>query len=421
MIQLRIRKRSKMKTFKFLILILFSLSFVLIAQKKVEDQFKTYRNPDELITLSESIPFNKAVELLSRISESVTGRKIVSMVNLEEPIGIQLDLIPYEKALTIITQFKGLIYEERPDVIVIKKSSESDIKSLPEYVSFDTREVKISALFFEMDIGESKRKGIDWKFLLSGEGFTISPNLLTQSKTESQTGSSTQPAQFDIEGTRIYTSGDLKVDASAIFRMFEEENLGEIIANPSISVRDRNQGKIQVGSDFSVRTKDFAGNTIEKFFPTGTIIEVTPFVFNEDNIDYILLKIKVERSSFNTSELTTEIRKTSAETQVILLNGEETVIGGLFVTEEAKVRNGIPILKDLPWWVFGIRYLTGSDEIVQRKKELVILLKAELLESLDSRSQFPQIGSPLRQEIIKRNNILKDAQNERKNSSSEVK
>lgn len=410
-----------MKTFKFLILILFSLSFVSIAQKKVEDQFKTYRNPDELITLSESIPFNKAVELLSRISESVTGRKIISMVNLEEPIGIQLDLIPYEKALTIITQFKGLIYEERPDVIVIKKSSESDVKSLPEYVPFDTREVKISALFFEMDIGESRRKGIDWKFLLSGKGFQVGPSLRTQPKIESQTGTSNLPAQFDIEGSGTFTSGNFKGDATAIFRMFEEENLGEIIANPSISVRDRNLGKIQVGSDFSVRTRDFAGNTIERFFPIGTIIEVTPYVFSENSADYILLKIKVERSSFNTNELTTEIRKISAETQAILLNGEETVIGGLFVTEETTVRNGIPILKDLPWWVFGIRYLTGSDEKILRKKELVILLKAELLETLDSRIQWPKDINPLREEIIKRNNILKDAQNESKNISSEEK
>ncbi len=409
-----------MKTLKFIILILFSVNLLLIAQKKVEDQFKTYRNPDELITLSESIPFNKAVELLSRISESVTGRKIISMVNIEEPIGIQLDLIPYEKALNIITQFKGLVYEERPDVIVIKKPTESEVKSLPDYVAFDTREVKISALFFEMDIGESRRKGIDWKFLLSGKGFQIGPGLRTQPKTQSQTGQTTEPAEFNIEGNANFTSGSFKGDATAIFRMFEEENLGEIIANPSISVRDRNLGKIQVGSDFSVRTRDFAGNTVERFFPTGTIIEVTPYVFSENSIDYILLKIRVERSSFTTNELTTEIRKTSAETQAILLDGEETVIGGLFVTEETKVRNGIPILKDLPWWVFGIRYLTGSDETVLRKKELVILLKAELLESLDSRFQNPNVLNTLKEEINKRNNILKDVKNNGKNSFPEV-
>jgi type IV pilus assembly protein PilQ len=401
-----------MKTLKILIIILFGLQFFIVAQKRVEDQFKNYRNPDELITLSETIPFNKAIELISKISESVTGRKVISTIDISEPIGIQLDLVPYEKALLIITQLKGLIYEERPDVIIIKKPNEVDIKTLPEYVPFDTREVKISALFFEMDVGESRRKGVDWKILLSGRGFSIGPELRTQAQIQQETGPGNLPAQLDIKGSSTYTSGSIRGDATAIFRMFEEENLGEIIANPSISVRDRNKGRIQVGSDFSIRTRDFAGNTVEKFFPTGTIIEVTPYVFNENSVDYILLKILVERSSFNTNEQTTEIRKTTAETQAILLDGEETVIGGLFVNEEVKVRNGIPILKDLPWWVLGIRYLTGSDEIILRKKELVILLKAELLESLSVRNKLPNINNTIQDERRERTNYINNIKKE---------
>src|SRR5690606_17010861 len=138
--------------------------------------------------------------------------------------------------------------------------------------------------------------------------------------------------------------------ATAMFRFFENEGLGEIIASPNITVRDKKLGRIQVGSDFSVRTRDFAGNTVEKFFPTGTIIEVTPHVYRENGIDYILLNIMVERSSFLLNEETTEIKKTNASTQVLVLNGEETILGGLFVNEETITRNGIPFLKDLPWW-----------------------------------------------------------------------
>ena len=69
--------------------------------------------------------------------------------------------------------------------------------------------------------------------------------------------------------------GDFYGQATAMFRFFEREGLGEIISSPNIVVRDKKQGRIQVGSDFSIQTRDFAGNTIEKFYPTGTIIEVT--------------------------------------------------------------------------------------------------------------------------------------------------
>ncbi len=201
--------------------------------------------------------------------------------------------------------------------------------------------------------------------------------------------------------------GDFFGQATAVFKFFETNGIGEIISNPSIVVRDRNEGRIQIGSDFSVRTKDFAGNTTEKFFPTGTIIIVTPYIHKEGGLDYALLNISVERSSFSTSETTTEIKKTTAATQVLMLNGEETAIGGLFLNEEAIVRNGIPFLKDLPWWVFGIRYLTGYDQTIVRKKELVILLKTELIPTLQERFENPQWENVLKREMDEGRNRIK--------------
>jgi type IV pilus assembly protein PilQ len=71
------------------------------------------------------------------------------------------------------------------------------------------------------------------------------------------------------------------------------------------------------------------------------------------------------------------------------------------VNEEVKVRNGIPFLKDLPWWVLGIRYLTGSDGIELRKKELVILIKAELVPTLKDRLAGPREENVLQNEVLR--------------------
>ncbi|MDZ7625584.1 MAG: type II and III secretion system protein [Ignavibacteriaceae bacterium] len=213
--------------------------------------------------------------------------------------------------------------------------------------------------------------------------------------------------EFKLGVTSDFRIGDFFGQATAVFKFFEENGIGEIISNPSIVVRDRNEGKIQIGSDFSVRTRDFAGNTTERFFPTGTIIIVTPYIHKEGGLDYALLNIAVERSSFQTSELTTEIRKTTASTQVLMLDGEETAIGGLFLNEEAITRNGIPFLKDLPWWVFGIRYLTGYDQTIVRKKELVILLKTELIPTLQDRFENPQWENVLKRDMDEGRNRIK--------------
>ena len=402
-----------MKTTIYSLLLIFMFIGSIFPQKYWERRLKDYNNPDELVTLSQTLPFNEAIALLSKVSESTTGKRIVSTVVSDNPIGIEIESMPYDKALFMIVQYAGLIMEEKEDVIIIKRLQGEEVKPEDIYASVDSREVKISAVFFEVDVAKTKEVGIDWKFLLSQNGLDIGTELLT--RTTSQTEAQANPSMFNVSGAGDFKAGDFYGQATAMFRLFESNNLGEIIASPNIVVRDKRKGRIQVGSDFSVRTRDFAGNTVEKFFPTGTIIEVTPHVYKENGIDYVLLSILVERSSFILSEQTTEIKKTNAETQVLMLNGEESILGGLFVSEQTIVRNGIPILKDLPWWVFGIRYLTGSDQTVDRKKELVILLKTELVPTLQERMENP-IKNPLNTEITKQNDKIKYHQLESKSS-----
>lgn len=407
-----------MKTLIYSLLLTVLFIGSIVPQKYWERRFKDYNNPDELVTLSQSLPFNEAIALLSKVSESTTGKKIVSTYTSENPIGIEIESMPYDKALFMIVQYNGLLMEEKEDVIVIKRPGVDEKKPEDVYASVDSREVKISAVFFEVDVAESRKIGIDWKVLLSGKNINLTPELLTQTSSTSTT--TANPSKFDFSGDGNFQSGNFYGQANAVFRFFEDNNLGEIISAPNITVRDNKQGRIQVGSDFSVRTRDFAGNTVEKFFPTGTIIEVTPHVYNENGIDYMLLNISVERSSFLLSDQTTEIKKTNAATQVLMLNGEETILGGLFVNEDTRVRNGIPFLKDLPWWVFGIRYLTGSDATTTTKKELVILLKAELVPTLKERLANP-ITNPLNTELQKQRGAIQYHQLETKSSTETVK
>ena len=401
--------------------IITSLAFVLIfislayPQDYLERSLKKgFTNPDELVSLSPTLSFDNAIGLLSKVSEKLTGKKIVSTISITNPINIELKNIAYDKALTIIVQMNGLMYEEKEDVIVVKRKNEPiQEKHTPEtYASVDSREVKISAVFFELNTTKADQRGFDWKFLLSKDGLQWGGKIgVDQEKlaaASSSNSTSTLGPEFQLNGVSTFDAGGFYGTAYGIFKFFENENLGEIIGSPNIVVRDRTKGRIQVGSDISVKQRDFAGNVIENFFSTGTIIEVTPYIYNEDDVNYILLDVSVERSSYVPDPNTTIINKTTAKTQVLLLDGEETVIGGLFLNENTTVRTGIPFLKDLPWWVFGIRYLAGSDNISTNKKELVILLKADLEPTLKERLESPKLtSSPIKKEIDSYRNRVK--------------
>lgn len=369
-----------------LILCLFTVAW---SQVKLEKSLSGQYNPLELVSIDENASFDQAVKMLSSVSEQITGKPILSAISSSAPIGVEIRRMPYLTALNLIVNSKNLMYEEKEKSIIIrtKDKVEEEVLKDETYADITAREVKISSVFFEANVQKTRDLGIDWSFLTSKNGVNIGSSLQTETipPASVQATQSTPPA-FNISTVKSHIrAGDWSGDVTAMFRFFESQNLGEIITSPSVTVRNKQKGRIQIGSDFSVKQRDFSGNIIEHFYSAGSIIEVTPYVYNKKGIDYILLKLSVERSTFTPSDLTTEIKKTSANTDVLLLDGEQTVIGGLYINDEEIVRTGIPFLKDLPWWVLGIRYLTGSDQTVVTKKEVIILLKADLLNTLETR------------------------------------
>jgi len=118
-------------------------------------------------------------------------------------------------------------------------------------------------------------------------------------------------------------------------------------------------------------------------------------------LEFIHLDVKVEKSSGRPSIAGIVIDRNQATTQLLLLDGEQSVIGGMYSTTESVTRSGIPILKDLPGWFFGLRYLFGREQSSETQKELIVVLQAEIIEPLLVRS-----GNPYR------NNLLQERRDE---------
>jgi len=114
---------------------------------------------------------------------------------------------------------------------------------------------------------------------------------------------------------------------------------------------------------------------------------VSPTIIRQGDEEAVHLIASVENSSASPGEITTVINKSEAETEILLYDNEETVIGGLYDTDVTTVRRGIPILKDLPWWVFGIRYLTGYNKSEKNSSELIIILQVQILDSIENRRE----------------------------------
>jgi len=401
----------------FILLLMLAITAPILAQRDLEKRLSQYVNPNEIVSLAEYIPFDKAISVLSKVSKKNTGKEIVLANDFSEPIGIEITKMPYMRALNIIVNYHHMIYVEDEDVIVVKhESNPTENLGSEVYAGVDSREVKISALFFEANISDMKERGIDWEFLIQKTGLSFGAKLtsFTQEAATDDGTSSQQGAahEFTMGNKTSFEIGDFTGDVVGAFKFFETNGLGELIARPNVTVRDKSTGRIQIGSDISIKERDFSGNLIDRFYSTGTIVEVTPYVYNEDGVDYVLLQLQAERSSANPGEITTEIRKTVANTEVLMLDGEETIIGGLFTNEEVTTRSGIPFLKDLPWWVFGIRYLTGSDQTQILKREIIILIQIEIIPPLKERIAKKK-EDLIKRSILENNKYIKNLQDQK--------
>jgi len=340
---------------------------------------RAYVAPEEIVSMSRTMPFNQALQIFNEISKKFVGKIIVDPESRVNPIGVDIDKMHWLDALELILRVNKLWYEEYPDYIKIVPLAEVTAPGAPPAptkeeeikVRFETREVMISAVFFEADAAKLKQYGFSWDFF-RGKDVNLG---VTMSAGENKTG------LFTVDVNPALDFGSLV----AVFKALESQQIGEVIANPRITVMSGQEGQIQVGSDVSTTVRDFAGNAITQFISTGSIIRVKPEVIKYDTVYFISLDLNIERSNVAGIAPQITINKSSAQTKILLLDGEETVIGGLYINEERKVREGVPILKDLPWWFFGLRYLFGFDTKTISKKELIILLKAEILPTLADR------------------------------------
>ena len=363
-------KGFAMKHHYMLITMLFAAALFLRPSLAQETAPREYQL-EEFVTFGKDLPINEALKILSQFSSKYENKIIIYPNEYSSPINLTVEKMHWKRALEYIVRANHLEFEEREEYYQIIDAS-AGLEPGKIKIDWNTREIEIDAIFFEADYDALSEIGVDWSTLSDGK-----VRMQVAHNAAAQAGQNMFSAKIGYV--------DKFVSVAALIKVFEGHQLGKVIANPQIRIMDSKEGKIQVGNNFFLTTRDFAGNTRFTEYEAGTILTVTPKIIDEGENRFIHLTINAEKSSV--IEGTNGVVKaiTDGQTEVLMLDGEETALAGLFSTEQNTVRKGIPLLKDLPWWVLGIRYVTGYNSLSMKKKELVILLKADIVPSLAER------------------------------------
>ncbi|UCE06239.1 MAG: type II and III secretion system protein [bacterium] len=370
----------------FIIIALVINQNLLYAQQTIPREYK----PEEFISLSRELPMNAALEIINQLTMKYENKMLIDPKEHKNKIGVDVDNMHWKRALEYILRSNLLKYVVHPRHYEITElGNQKGTSVVEEKVTFTTREIEIKAIFFEADQQALSEVGVDWSTLNNGK---VQLQVISKSASTVSDESYSMAAGYS---TKTW-------DVLALIRAFQSSNKGQVIATPQIRIMEGEEGKIKVGKNFFLTTRDFAGNTLYREYESGTILSVIPQIITQGKLSFIHLEINAEKSDVLPTGSTVIKKITEGKTQVILLNGEETAIAGLFSNELASARKGIPFLKDLPWWFFGLRYIFGYNYKQMVKKELIILIKAEIV---------PNLLSRLKSKVVEKN-ILKERKKE---------
>ncbi|MEW6267024.1 MAG: type IV pilus secretin PilQ [Thermodesulfobacteriota bacterium] len=148
-----------------------------------------------------------------------------------------------------------------------------------------------------------------------------------------------------------------------------------ILSSPSITTLDNQMALIESGKEVPFQTVDENGKLVIQWKKATLKLEVTPHVV-EGNILKLKIQTKKDELDFtNTVMGNPTIITKNAETNVIVSDGETTVIGGLNKETGQGSVSGIPGLKDIP--VLG--WLFKADRKSSNLEEVLIFITPYIL------------------------------------------
>jgi type IV pilus assembly protein PilQ len=167
--------------------------------------------------------------------------------------------------------------------------------------------------------------------------------------------------------------GDLLLTAQ--LSALQDKGKLNILSSPSITTLDNQTAFIESGEDIPFQTVEDGEVNVE-FKKAVLSLKVTPHVIDDRTLK-MYINVHKDEADFTRQVLgNPTILTRNAETNIIQLNGQTIVIGGLSEETSARGDTGVPFLEDIP----GLGYLFKRKSTNDRLEDLLIFITPHILE-----------------------------------------
>ena len=327
-----------------------------------------------------------------------------------EPLETRLVQLDYKQADSLVNAVKSVL-TKRGQVVaasgansLVITDTKSRIGSIADFVrGMDTRtaQVSIQAKIIVVDRRSLEQLGLRYDLGSRNQFF----NKLVQRQDPNGDPGATYDQKtniVDLGGNSLsaIANADETITGSALDLVFstaiggfsltsflsalERVEMSDVQAEPLITTLDNQQADILVGDEIPLRVVDASGQVgangaaraTVQFKETGIRLTVTPHVTSNRQV---LMNLVTERSQvvpLAAADLGFSIQKQATKNQLLVNDGETSVIGGLTVTTVQKTRSGIPLLSGLP--IVGSLFSFSSTD--ENRRDLIILVTPRIVD-----------------------------------------
>jgi len=232
-------------------------------------------------------------------------------------------------------------------------------------------QVMINAVIAQITLSDATKFGVDWSRIAADS--SVDP-------ISTDTSTSFVPQLGGLLFTKSFIDGASQVDAT--LEAIAINNDVQLLARPSLTVTNNQEGEIQIGSQVPVEQGQSLGNagvatTNIQYRDTGIVLSITPQINNEGIVNLVLRQelSSVDGGSTGVND-NPVFNNQEINTTVVVRNGENVVLGGLIQTDTENLNTGVPGLNRVP--VLG-KLFSYQQETVERR-ELFIVLRPEIID-----------------------------------------
>ena len=305
----------------------------------------------------------------------VTGEADESQSGASQELASQSSIMPTTlgtNAAVSANLSVKIVADETTNSLLIRSSARDYRQLLTTISQLDVvpLQVMVNAVIAQITLNEDTRFGVDWSRIANDA--VLDPISTT-------TSTNFSPNIGGLMFTKGFLDGSARVEAT--LEAIAVDNDVRLLARPSLTVSNNQEGEIQIGAEVPVE----AGESISagglsttniQYRPTGIELYITPQI-NDDGVVNLTIRQVLSSVDSSTAGVNNNpvFNNQEISTTVVVRNGENIVLGGLIQTDNERLNTGVPGLNRLP--VVGNLFSYQRDSIERR--ELFIVLRPEII------------------------------------------